>query len=289
MACLFCGKEIGPFRILRDSEFCSSAHRKSYSARLGKALGRISAQEPPPAPIATFIPYKPFPGNNRNLTQVSTLTPFRPEIQLLSAWPLAVTPPRERVAHLPLRPSSIPGTAFSAQPQPWPGDQSHPHLSVESLAETPLSGHKPFDEPEAAGPVLAEVPAADWPPQSTVELDASWTVPAVRLPDVSRPAMRAGALLLCPAGPGLLADAVEAFIPPGREPQMLAYAVPCCVPIRWPLQPIDWNVSVAVASPAAAASATARNVILIPLSIVIRQGYREMHRRQGCIGSRCIG
>jgi len=65
LACLFCGKEIGPFRILRDSEFCCSAHRKGYSTRLGKALGRISAHEPPPAPIAAFMPYKPFPGNNR--------------------------------------------------------------------------------------------------------------------------------------------------------------------------------------------------------------------------------
>ena len=256
MACLFCGKEIGPFRVLRDSEFCCPAHRKGYSARLGKALGRISAHEPPPAPIATFIPYKPFPGNNRSLSQVSTLEPFRPEIQLLSAWPLAVTPlPRERMAPLPLQPFPLQGADFSAQPQPWPGDRSLRHLSLELLAENPLSGYKPDDEPEAAGPAFTELSAADRLPKATVELDPSWTAPAVRLPDASRPAVRAGALVLCPATRGLLADAVEAFIPPSRDPQMLAYSAPCWVPVRWPLQPVDWKVSVDVASPAAAPAA----------------------------------
>jgi hypothetical protein len=135
---------------------------------------------------------------------------------------------------------------------------------MELLAENPLAGHQADDEPEAAGPVFAELPAMDWLPQSTVELDPSWTAPSVRLPDVSRPVLRAGALLLCPAGPGLLADAVEAFIPPGREPQMLAYTAPCCVPVRWPLQPVDWKVSVDVASPAAAAAAQPVEALLPP-------------------------
>ena len=213
------------------------------------------------------MPYKPFPGNTRNLSQVSTLQPFRPEIQFLSAWPLAVTSlPRERVAPLPLRPFSIPDADFSAEPQPWPGDKSHRHLSMELLAENPLSGVKPDDEPEAAGPVFAELPAVDWLPQSTVELDPSWTAPAVRLPDAARPAVRAGTFVLCPASPGLLADAVEAFIPPGREPQMLAYAATCCVPVRWPLQPVDWKVSVNVASPVAAAAAQPAEALLPPFA-----------------------
>ena len=42
MACLFCGKEIGPFRLLRDDEFCSSRHRKEYRERLTRGL--IQAQ-----------------------------------------------------------------------------------------------------------------------------------------------------------------------------------------------------------------------------------------------------
>ncbi len=54
MACLYCGKDIGPFRILRDDEFCSDTHRKRYVERLGKALNLMGAPEPPPAGVAGF-------------------------------------------------------------------------------------------------------------------------------------------------------------------------------------------------------------------------------------------
>ena len=54
MCCLYCGKEIGAFRLLRDSEFCSVQHRKMYGERLSKSLHDIAAPEPPPAPIAAF-------------------------------------------------------------------------------------------------------------------------------------------------------------------------------------------------------------------------------------------
>jgi hypothetical protein len=55
VACLYCGKEIGPFRQLRDSEFCSSAHRKRYEERLGRVLGQIAAvQDPAPKGVAGF-------------------------------------------------------------------------------------------------------------------------------------------------------------------------------------------------------------------------------------------
>ena len=54
MACLYCGKEIGPFRLLRDSEFCSVAHRERYHDRLGRALGRLGTDESTPPGIAGF-------------------------------------------------------------------------------------------------------------------------------------------------------------------------------------------------------------------------------------------
>ena len=55
MGCLFCGKEIGPFRQLRDSEFCSSVHRKRYGERLGRALGQLAAPDPVPTGLAGFL------------------------------------------------------------------------------------------------------------------------------------------------------------------------------------------------------------------------------------------
>src|ERR1035438_1916772 len=64
LGCLFCGKEIGPLRSLRDNEFCSSAHRNRYKERLGKALHSIAAPEPPPAGSAGFrAALAPLKGN----------------------------------------------------------------------------------------------------------------------------------------------------------------------------------------------------------------------------------
>jgi hypothetical protein len=54
VGCSYCGKEIGPIQLLKDGEFCSSAHRKSYGERLAKALFQISRPEPPP-PAAGFL------------------------------------------------------------------------------------------------------------------------------------------------------------------------------------------------------------------------------------------
>jgi hypothetical protein len=61
---LYCGKEIGAFRILRDSEFCSVAHRKKYGERLSKTLHDIAAPEPPPAGIAPFRDQMPLQTGN---------------------------------------------------------------------------------------------------------------------------------------------------------------------------------------------------------------------------------
>ena len=55
MGCIYCGKEIGPLRIIRDKEFCSTSHRRAYHALLHKAFNSLAEPEPPPAPIGKFI------------------------------------------------------------------------------------------------------------------------------------------------------------------------------------------------------------------------------------------
>src|SRR4029077_8289837 len=55
MACLYCGKEIGTLRVLRDSEFCCIAHRNYYGARLNRALHEMAAPELAPAPEAGYF------------------------------------------------------------------------------------------------------------------------------------------------------------------------------------------------------------------------------------------
>ena len=64
MACLFCGKELGPIQILRNEEFCCPAHRQRYSQRLGRALNRMAVPEPAPAGMAGFRPQLPAGASN---------------------------------------------------------------------------------------------------------------------------------------------------------------------------------------------------------------------------------
>src|SRR3954447_20758491 len=87
MGCLYCGKQIGPFRLLRDSEFCSSVHRKSYGARLGRALGQIGAPEAAPAGIAYFRPDFPIQaGNSRNAAERGYWSRSLGSLRFVQSW-----------------------------------------------------------------------------------------------------------------------------------------------------------------------------------------------------------
>ena len=91
MCCLYCGKEIGAFRLLRDSEFCSIAHRKKYGERLGKALHNIAEPEPAPAGVAGFLVQMPLQQGNI----VSALIPWHTDprlnrIRTGAKWPLTI-------------------------------------------------------------------------------------------------------------------------------------------------------------------------------------------------------
>ncbi len=85
MACLYCGKEIGAFRILRDAEFCSTAHRKKYGERLGKALHNLAAPEATPTKMADFI------GEIRPVV-ISSPCYSNPKYELRTEFPRQVEP-----------------------------------------------------------------------------------------------------------------------------------------------------------------------------------------------------
>ena len=95
MGCLYCGKEIGPFRLLRDDEFCSSVHRKRYGERLGKVLDRIGAPEltPTGAPPAR----EQWPVQEGAARQTLGCWTWHPglathAIQFGEIWPLTIEP-----------------------------------------------------------------------------------------------------------------------------------------------------------------------------------------------------
>lgn len=55
MQCLYCQKWISPIRHLRDSEFCSEAHRTQFGERYRQRLYEALAPEPTPVQIANFM------------------------------------------------------------------------------------------------------------------------------------------------------------------------------------------------------------------------------------------
>jgi len=88
--CLYCGKEIGAFRLLRDSEFCGAAHRKSYGERIGKALHQLAAPEPPPAPVANFVSAMPVQVGRISHFLAPSINSFDQSICIPPSWPLAI-------------------------------------------------------------------------------------------------------------------------------------------------------------------------------------------------------
>jgi len=116
VACLYCGKEIGPFQLFRDGDFCSPAHRKRYAERLGKVIGRISEAEPTPTKTAGFrADVSPFPGNQNPVLKtwmpipLSRAAPAAPRFPI--SWPFEITP--------------LLGTGFALHS----GPASSPHIS----------------------------------------------------------------------------------------------------------------------------------------------------------------
>jgi len=91
VACLHCGKVIGAFRLLRDSEFCCPLHRVRYRERLGKALHDIATPEPAPAAIAGFLDEMPYQTGNCGSTLILFQTiASEDRIQSSASWPLTL-------------------------------------------------------------------------------------------------------------------------------------------------------------------------------------------------------
>jgi hypothetical protein len=93
VGCLYCGKEIGPIRLLRDREFCSAAHRQGYHSRLGKALGQLAIPEEAPAGLADF--QVSFPVQEAKSSSVCAGAEFgylSRTVRTQSAWPVSVAP-----------------------------------------------------------------------------------------------------------------------------------------------------------------------------------------------------
>ena len=141
MGCLFCGKEIGPFQLLRDDEFCSSAHRKNYGDRLAKALLLAVAPDPVPAGPAGFLyTLQPPQGTTRQLADFRFI---RDSVEYSPRFSVRWTLP------LPSVLGSNPRRLRAAQAEaPAPRRCSHPALRTSEAGRalhTPPFGLSPAD------------------------------------------------------------------------------------------------------------------------------------------------
>ncbi len=156
MHCLFCGKEIGALRLLRDSEFCSVSHRKSYKDRLGKVLSRIAveSQSPPPPPAGFRIRFSPFTGNSgyvMDLWQPGTRYPVHGVIH----WPVGIP----ALAHQQTRTLSALEAAIAdagpATALEWVGETVYPELTLDRAGDEAAAGPRPAEAPPLCGPMPA--------------------------------------------------------------------------------------------------------------------------------------
>ena len=91
MACLFCGKDIGPIRLLRDSEFCSPKHRKQYKDRLQKVLVRVGEPETVPCGAAPFRDsLHAVAGRTTQSEAAFDFSSSRHRVKLPQAWSLEI-------------------------------------------------------------------------------------------------------------------------------------------------------------------------------------------------------
>ena len=229
MSCLFCGKEIGPLRLLRKEEFCSPAHRQLYQERLGKVLGTLSAPEPAPARPAGF---RPILRSSQGVRDSASHLHFMPSSsnspRTTGDWPVAV--PRAAAADRDPRslmptlvPLCGPANFYANACAQLTGVQTpvfalalDSDLEVEALRASGLRGPAPSLQP---------APVARWV-IARHEAEAVPATAAIVLPDfllapgAARPALCGAAPSgLPPAGPGRRSSVVLPFRSADRLPR----------------------------------------------------------------------
>ena len=172
MSCSYCGKVIGAFRLLRDSEFCCDLHRRQYGERLDKALHNIASLEPAPTGVADFCDEMPLQPGNRSSTLIPWLTTaLGGRIRTGNYWPLTLDPCYALsggAAFCECAPVEFPQSGERWLPDPLPAlalrvpeftAELDPTPCLELLSRTPTRCDKWMSAP-AAEPVAAFVRAS---------------------------------------------------------------------------------------------------------------------------------
>ena len=245
MGCLYCGKEIGLVRQMRDREFCSAAHRKSYGARLGRALEDLAAPEPPPAGVADFRIGMPLQSGNLNRSvAVWEFGHGGNAIELREAWPVSITGVRSQstktLAGSQWAPFS-PDLCARSQAGPslyYPDIQ---FLSFDLAAEdcVPLGSGELAESPPLAGAAVRDIPEAN---------EAAYTMATPEVARMAAPILQptAMAMVAAPLVIGIrglvaapAAEAAEALWPPVPYAAEVAFQAAAALMQTWTLEVAD--------------------------------------------------
>jgi hypothetical protein len=91
VACLYCGKEIGPFRILRDPEFCTDAHRRLYARRLERVINGMTDAQTGPQMSAEFRLPTQIPSENHQAFRTEpSIVNFAPQPPADAPWAIGI-------------------------------------------------------------------------------------------------------------------------------------------------------------------------------------------------------
>ena len=241
MGCRYCGKEIGLVRQMRDREFCSSAHRKTYGARLGKAIEGLAAPEAPPAAVAGFRIDMPLQSGNLNRSVAAwELGRGGSVIELRDAWPVSIggvqgqSAKAPGVSHwAPFAPDLC--ARSQAGPSAYCPDIRFPCFELAAEDSMPLGS----GEVTESAPVEVERRTAPIPEPAAMAMVAEALAMGIR------------GLMAAPA-----AQAVEALLPVTPYAEAMAFPGAVEMGSAWALQPAGkWSLALegcgAAASPAA--------------------------------------
>ena len=243
MSCRYCGKEIGLVRQMRDREFCSSAHRQSYGARLGKAIEELAAPAPPPAAVAGFRIDMPLQSGNLNRSvAVWEFGHGGSATELRDAWPVSIGGVRGQEAK-PLAGSHwapfAPDLCARSQAGPSIFCPDIQFLGFELAAEDgmPLASGEDAESPPLAGAAFWDVPEANEAAYTRATPEA-----VRRMAPILEPA--AMAMVAAPLVIGIrglvaapVAEAVEALFPPAPYAGEVAFPAAAALISAWVLEP----------------------------------------------------
>ncbi|MGD0871713.1 MAG: hypothetical protein ABSB88_19340 [Bryobacteraceae bacterium] len=229
---------------MRDREFCSAAHRKSYGARLGKALKDLAAPEPPPAAVAGFRIDMPLQSGNLNRSvAVWEFGHGGSAFEWRDAWPVSIGGVRGQGAKAlagshwaPFAPDLCAGS--HAGPSVYCPDIQFPRFELAAEDSMPLGSGEVAESPPLAGAAFWEIPEASnaactMATQEVARRTALILEPAAMAMVAAPLVIGIRGLVAAPA-----ADAVEALLPPA--PYAGAVAFPAAAfTLAWVLKPAD--------------------------------------------------